>query len=64
MTDHAPLENASSPAGLGHIAALDGLRTKKDPYEIENRISDAAYGDIRKNLTKELRKLVAEAAGV
>jgi arylsulfatase A-like enzyme len=36
----------------------------RDPYEITNVIGRAAYGKVRARLYKELRKLVAEAAGL
>jgi arylsulfatase A-like enzyme len=37
---------------------------ERDPYEISNVIGDAAYAQARKDLTKELRKLVAESVGL
>jgi hypothetical protein len=35
-----------------------------DPYEIRNVIKKPAYGTVRTRLYQELRKLVAEAAGL
>jgi arylsulfatase A-like enzyme len=35
-----------------------------DPYEMRNRINQAAYGKVRTRLYGELRKLVAAAAGL
>ena len=36
----------------------------RDPYEMANVIKKAAYGKVRSRLYGELRKLVAEAAGL
>ena len=36
----------------------------RDPYEITNVIGKPAYGKVRTQLYKELRKLVADAAGL
>jgi len=37
---------------------------ERDPYEMTNVIDDARYARTRKDLVKELRKLVAEAVGL
>jgi arylsulfatase A-like enzyme len=37
---------------------------KSDPYEITNLINEPSYQEVRKNLVKELRKLVAESVGL
>jgi arylsulfatase A-like enzyme len=48
-----------------HKDGMDELYDlERDPYEITNVIDDAGYGETRKNLTKELRKLVAESVGL
>ena len=48
-----------------HKEGLDELYDlEQDPFEITNRIADPKYADTRKNLTKELRKLVAESVGL
>jgi hypothetical protein len=36
----------------------------KDPYEMKNVIADPAYRETGRKLAKELRKLVADAAGL
>ena len=36
----------------------------RDPYEMKNVIANRAYSSVRKRLTGELRKLVAEASGL
>jgi arylsulfatase A-like enzyme len=36
----------------------------KDPYEMKNVIGSRAYAGVRKRLTVELRKLLAEASGL
>jgi arylsulfatase A-like enzyme len=48
-----------------HKEGLDELYDlARDPYEITNVIADAQYAAVRRNLTKELRKLVAESVGL
>jgi N-acetylglucosamine-6-sulfatase len=48
-----------------HKEGLDELYDlERDPYEITNVISDPAHAETRRNLTKELRKLVAESVGL
>jgi hypothetical protein len=36
----------------------------RDPYELKNVMRKAAYSSVRARLYKELKKLVAEAAGL
>jgi arylsulfatase A-like enzyme len=48
-----------------HKQGLDELYDlERDPYEISNVIADPSYGEARKNLTRELRRLVAESVGL
>jgi arylsulfatase A-like enzyme len=48
-----------------HKEGVDELYDlKTDPYEIKNVINEPPYQDVRKNLVKELRKLVAESVGL
>ena len=48
-----------------HKQGVDELYDlERDPYEIANVISKPAYGKVRARLYKELRMLVAEAAGL
>jgi N-acetylglucosamine-6-sulfatase len=48
-----------------HKEGVDELYDlERDPYEITNVIADPSYGDTRKSLLKELRKLVAESVGL
>ena len=48
-----------------HKEGVDELYDlERDPYEISNVISDAAYQQIHGNLRKQLRKLVADAVGL
>jgi hypothetical protein len=48
-----------------HKEGVDELYDlQRDPYEITNVISDAAYATIRDKLKKELRKLVADSVGL
>jgi N-acetylglucosamine-6-sulfatase len=48
-----------------HREGVDELYDlEKDPYEIENRIADAACGKLKADLTRELRRLVAESVGL
>ncbi len=48
-----------------HKEGVDELYDlKRDPYEITNVIAKPAYGKVRARLYKEIRKLVAEAAGL
>jgi arylsulfatase A-like enzyme len=48
-----------------HKEGVDELYDlERDPYEITNVIGKAAYGKVRTRLYRELRKLVAEAAGL
>jgi hypothetical protein len=37
---------------------------ERDPYEMTNVIGDTRYAQTRKDLVKELRKLVAESVGL
>ena len=49
----------------GEASELDELYDlERDPYEMRNLIDDARYAQTRKDLVKELRKLVAEAVGL
>ena len=48
-----------------HKEGVDELYDlERDPYEVRNVIRKPAYGKVRTRLYKELRKLVAEAAGL
>jgi arylsulfatase A-like enzyme len=48
-----------------HKEGVDELYDlKSDPYEMKNVINEPPYQDVRKNLVKELRKLVAESVGL
>ena len=48
-----------------HREGVDELYDlEKDPYEIDNRIGDAACATLKTSLQKELRKLVAESVGL
>jgi arylsulfatase A-like enzyme len=48
-----------------HKEGVDELYDlERDPYEITNVIGKPAYGKVRARLYKELRTLVAEAAGL
>jgi hypothetical protein len=48
-----------------HKEGVDELYDlQRDPYEITNVISDAAYAAIKDKLRKELRKLVADSVGL
>jgi arylsulfatase A-like enzyme len=55
-------------AKLVHWVQKDGVDElydlERDPYEIANVIADPAYGKLHAALRKELRKLVADAAGL
>ena len=55
-------------AKLIHWVHKDGVDElydlERDPYEITNVIARSAYGKVRARLYAELRKLVAEAAGL
>ena len=58
-TERAKLVHWVHQEGVDELYDLE-----KDPYEIENRIGDAAYGKLKDSLTRELRKLVAESVGL
>jgi arylsulfatase A-like enzyme len=48
-----------------HKEGVDELYDlKSDAYEMKNVINEPSYQDVRKNLVKELRKLVAESVGL
>ena len=48
-----------------HKEGVDELYDlRRDPYEMRNVIRKPAYGKVRTRLYKELKKLVAEAAGL
>ena len=48
-----------------HKEGVDELYDlERDPYEIKNVIDESEYADVRRNLTKELKKLVAESVGL
>ncbi len=48
-----------------HKEGVDELYDlERDPYEIANVIGDGSYAQARKDLVKELRKLVAESVGL
>jgi arylsulfatase A-like enzyme len=48
-----------------HKEGMDELYDlEKDPYEMTNVFSDPAHAAVRKNLTAELRKLVAASVGL
>jgi N-acetylglucosamine-6-sulfatase len=48
-----------------HKEGVDELYDlERDPYEITNVIADPAYRELGKKLAKELRKLVADSAGL
>jgi arylsulfatase A-like enzyme len=48
-----------------HKEGVDELYDlERDPYEMTNVIADAGYAALRKELQKELRKLVADAVGL
>jgi len=55
-------------AKLIHWVHKDGVDElydlAKDPYEMKNVIADPAYRETGRKLAKELRKLVADAAGL
>jgi hypothetical protein len=55
-------------AKLIHWVHKDGVDElydlAKDPYELKNLIAEPAYRDLHKSLRKELRKLVADSAGL
>ena len=58
----------SEGAKLIHWVHKDGVDElydlKRDPYEMRNVIRKPAYSNVRARLYKELKKLVAEAAGL
>jgi N-acetylglucosamine-6-sulfatase len=58
-TDRAKLIHWVHKDGMDELYDLG-----RDPYEITNVIGKPAYGKVRTRLYKELRKLVAEAAGL
>jgi arylsulfatase A-like enzyme len=58
-TDRAKLIHWVHKEGVDELYDLAA-----DPYEMRNVIKRAAYGKVRSRLYKELRKLVAEAAGL
>jgi arylsulfatase A-like enzyme len=58
-TDRAKLIHWVHKEGVDELYDLDA-----DPYEVRNVIRKAAYGKVRSRLYQELRKLVAEAAGL
>ena len=48
-----------------HTEGVDELYDlERDPYEMTNVIGDAACAQMRRDLTKDLRKLVAESVGL
>ena len=55
-------------AKLIHWVHKDGVDElydlERDPYEITNVIADPGYAGLRKELVKELRRLVAESVGL
>ncbi|MGQ0546592.1 MAG: sulfatase-like hydrolase/transferase [Betaproteobacteria bacterium] len=58
-TERAKLVHWVQREGVDELYDLE-----QDPYEIENRIGDAAYGKLKESLRKELRRLVAESVGL
>jgi len=58
-TERAKLIHWVHKEGVDELYDLDA-----DPYEMRNVISKPAYGKVRARLYSELRKLVAEAAGL
>jgi arylsulfatase A-like enzyme len=58
-TDKAKLIHWVHKEGVDELYDLE-----RDPYEITNVIADPAYAALGKQLSKELRKLVADSAGL
>jgi hypothetical protein len=58
-TEHHKLIHWVHKDGVDELYDLD-----RDPYEITNVIGDARYAPTRKDLVKELRRLVAESVGL
>jgi N-acetylglucosamine-6-sulfatase len=58
-TDKAKLIHWVHKEGVDELYDLE-----RDPYEITNVIADPAYAALGKKLSKELRKLVADSAGL
>jgi arylsulfatase A-like enzyme len=58
-TDKAKLIHWVHKEGMDELYDLE-----RDPYEVANVLGDPAYGKVRARLYKELRKLVADAAGL
>ena len=54
----------SSSTGCTRRASTSSTTSARDPYEMRNVIGKPAYGKVRARLYRELRKLVAEAAGL
>jgi len=58
-TEHHKLIHWVHKDGVDELYDLE-----RDPYEMTNVIGDAACAPVRKDLTKDLRKLVAESVGL